>query len=903
MWRDGMPGLNTNNVFPIRIVLSGHGEMAAFQLLRAPSPNQPKGPVASTCCWGDPPTITNNAVWLEMVNGILNWDLSLGWARVLAITAAENYFPDFQVDVRQGPGGGGRVSVYDHIKSDIDMYGDPGLVSWKGVPKVVRTTFPATVSPTMRCFEVSVRDTTNQFSIPDALVTVYAPGTMPAFNNANYATFTDMQSWTQRTGADGIARFVFGDGVQLTTNTKLYVTVTGRGILPSFGEADIEQQETAVELSGWRFEEVQGDQNGEINPGESIRLFVTATNTGRADMNDVIATVTSLSDFVQVEGNEAIELGNILTGAFNEGDEGVILQVTAFCPDGLSNPNLRPVIKVDFTSNDQTWSSAFRLDASAPNLTGIRVVGDGIIPPNELTNLSLSMSNTGRRASPVTSARLLALGPGVVVQRDSSSFPEIRAGGVSDLQGDPFVVIGNPRMVPGSKTAMALMLNSADGVIDTLNFDLQVGQSEANAPQGPDNYGYNCFDDTDSEWDIAPVYEWVEIDPDANNPDFEGSRVPFQGQSLFKAGEMVVIPLPFTTRFYGVDCDTISICSNGYICPGNQPRAINLQNWRLDRGIGGGVGMIAPFWDWLVFNNNSKVYSYYDEDGGRFIVEWSKMRHQSNAQTDLIFEVVLGDRDLYVNEHGDTDILFQYKSIADVAGSVAQDTDIPYASVGISSPTAQTGISYVYRNTYPVTSARLANQRALLFTSSIFKHNGVVYGHVYDAATHTPLLNATIGTAYGLTTFCDPNGFYMFDKAVIGTNFSLIASSEGYSDSIRSGLRIAQNDSLEVDFMLNTNPDVVPSAVKLPESFGMGVVYPNPFNSSTTIAFSLPTNANVSLQIYDLTGREVSTLLQGNLNAGEHQIVWSADGVRSGLYFARLKAGRQVAVRKVMIVR
>ena len=64
--------------------------------------------------------------------------------------------------------------------------------------------------------------------------------------------------------------------------------------------------------------------------------------------------------------------------------------------------------------------------------------------------------------------------------------------------------------------------------------------------------------------------------------------------------------------------------------------------------------------------------------------------------------------------------------------------------------------------------------------------------------------------------------------------------------------------------------------------------YPNPFNPTTTIRFSLPQRSHVTLKIFDILGREVATLVNGELNPGEHSVVYDTKGLPSGVYFYRL---------------
>jgi hypothetical protein len=71
-------------------------------------------------------------------------------------------------------------------------------------------------------------------------------------------------------------------------------------------------------------------------------------------------------------------------------------------------------------------------------------------------------------------------------------------------------------------------------------------------------------------------------------------------------------------------------------------------------------------------------------------------------------------------------------------------------------------------------------------------------------------------------------------------------------------------------------------------SFELMQNFPNPFNPSTTIRFGLPTAGIVSLIVYDVLGREITTLVRGTLDVGYHTATWNASSVASGVYFARL---------------
>jgi len=89
----------------------------------------------------------------------------------------------------------------------------------------------------------------------------------------------------------------------------------------------------------------------------------------------------------------------------------------------------------------------------------------------------------------------------------------------------------------------------------------------------------------------------------------------------------------------------------------------------------------------------------------------------------------------------------------------------------------------------------------------------------------------------------------------------------------------------------------------LPGTYALLQNTPNPFNPITEIRYQLPEASEVRIVIYDLLGREVRRLVDGNVEAGYRSAVWDAKEVASGIYLVRMEAGDFVAVRKMMVLR
>lgn len=103
------------------------------------------------------------------------------------------------------------------------------------------------------------------------------------------------------------------------------------------------------------------------------------------------------------------------------------------------------------------------------------------------------------------------------------------------------------------------------------------------------------------------------------------------------------------------------------------------------------------------------------------------------------------------------------------------------------------------------------------------------------------------------------------------------------------------------------NPDTVMTFVdegeSLPFGFALHANYPNPFNASTTISFSVDTDTEVDLAIYDVLGRKVATLYSGPVDAGTHRVNLNASDLSSGVYFYRLAADGNDAVNRMTLLK
>jgi predicted outer membrane repeat protein len=99
------------------------------------------------------------------------------------------------------------------------------------------------------------------------------------------------------------------------------------------------------------------------------------------------------------------------------------------------------------------------------------------------------------------------------------------------------------------------------------------------------------------------------------------------------------------------------------------------------------------------------------------------------------------------------------------------------------------------------------------------------------------------------------------------------------------------------------NPNSIERINNLPKEFSLNQNYPNPFNPSTTIEFTLPKSESTTLKVYNILGKEISTLVSKKLNQGNHMYTFEGKNLASGIYYYQLVAGDYREVKKMILIR
>lgn len=140
--------------------------------------------------------------------------------------------------------------------------------------------------------------------------------------------------------------------------------------------------------------------------------------------------------------------------------------------------------------------------------------------------------------------------------------------------------------------------------------------------------------------------------------------------------------------------------------------------------------------------------------------------------------------------------------------------------------------------------------------------------------------------------------FTVTEEEAIGIQFEFETGKDYKESKFVSGIALISEIQNKDNFSQKENESTFSTNER--ESYFDAKNYPNPFNPTTTISFTLQENTHVKLTVYDRLGREVKTLIDENRSAGTHTTEFNASSLPSGIYFYRIKTDSKTEVRKMI---
>ncbi|MBM3327557.1 MAG: hypothetical protein FJY65_11395, partial [Calditrichaeota bacterium] len=642
-----------------------------------------------------------------------------------------------------------------------NLMGDPGTRLWTGVPLEISVEHPQNLALGQTYFPVLVRDRQTNEPLAQAQVCLWKSGELHS---------------VMKTDASGAARF-FIEAEALTAGSLL-VTVTKHNVRPYLGSATVARNDRFLGLTEWTIaDNIRGNGNWTLNPNEDFDIQLNVRNSGGQRIDGrLAATLLSHSEWVEISADtleieNAPEVGQSLRLEFNG-------RTSPLCPD-LTEHNLELIIWND----NERWVSSASPVSAAPVLEVIGV--NGVLVPGEVRDINIRLHNRGRQALPAFRVRLESQSDAVSVERGEVNFPALAVDG--DAYGSqPFRLSTRPFVLPGQPARLSLT-TEVNNVPLAAATTLHIGAPGDGDPFGPDEYGYYCFDSGDRGYEIAPVYRWIEIDPNIEPHDFEGMdmRIRDTGDNRDSSA---VVQLPFDFQYYGQTFRQLTVCTNGWAAFGDQAELSDFRNTHIGQALGP-VAQLCVWWDNLMTTNESRILTFHDRETGRFIVEWSRMRRlltqgQGALET---FQLILYDPAVRPTFTGDGIIDFQYRDVTNEDRTARND--VPYCTIGISNLDDSGGLEYTYWNRYTTGAMPIQPLMTIRWTTASQLISGVIKGAVRDLATGEPVEGAVVTVSRGYRTQTDRQGGYLLD-VLVGENYFVTAGGIGWNDTTRTGFNV-----------------------------------------------------------------------------------------------------------------
>ncbi len=663
-------------------------------------------------------------------------------------------------------------ATYMNFMEWNNLMGDPGTHIWTGVPRPITATYDDSLILGCNRFTVQVDDEEG-IPEPDALVCLYKP---------------DELHLTAYTDSGGLAEFYIPSDT--LSEGELMVTVTKHNVYPHLASVTVEEEEYFIGASEWNIDD---GEDGIPNPGEIIEIAVQLTNLGaRVPEGPLTVEFESLSPWAEVT-SEPVEVEDVPD--VNESVQvPVTVEIDSSAPDGEA-----VLITVNTSDEETAWNSLVALEIESPRMAIFAIdIEGGELDRGEIREIEVEVANIGRKLIPRFEVTFRCESDVVSFVDSSAEYAALSHGCSATAANGRIFISTDLYAIPGMDVTLWMNVEAENGFRDTTSHVITLTDPVVTDPFGPDGYGYVCFDSDDDAWEMAPEYEWVEIDPDEDE-DFRGENTGLRdtGDNQDKS---TVVDLPFEFQYCGEVFDRLTICTNGWAAFGNQAELAAFRNRRIAQSLGPNAHLCA-FWDNLT---TGRIFTCYDEDGARFIVEWNDMRRLGGGDHET-FELILYDIREHPTYSGDGIIVFQYKEARN--GGTPARNDTPYCTIGISNLDDSDGLEYTYWNQYHPGAKRIEDEFAIKFTTATQFITGVLTGTVLDAYTGEPIPGVSIATSRGFRAVTDVNGVYKIDRILIGEGYIVTASDQGYNDSTwvgeeGEGFTIVEGETLTVDFGL-----------------------------------------------------------------------------------------------------
>ncbi len=466
----------------------------------------------------------------------------------------------------------------------------------------------------------------------------------------------------------------------------ILITVTAENYLPVQQHIEVLPAEGVV-MTSYDFD------TGKVVPGKLITMNIAVKNFSDQEITNAAAGFTTFNeeyvDIVEDEHN----FGDI---AANDTAQGSFTFEVA-----SHTPRQTPL---QFAVNISPCENSAKIQTI---LGGIMITVDDyqiisendILDPGETASIKIKLTNRGEVDARNIIAEITAGSNAVTVQEEPFELGNI---GVGEQIEAAFTATAAADAYVGRQVYFQLDFEDEDELSTVSHFHITLGEVTNTAPTGPCSYGYFAYDSNDKYH--APVYNWIDIDPQNGGQGIE---------TWLDDDETITMDLPFTFGYYGQEFDVISICSNGWVSL-QETQLVSFRNYSIPSVINP-PGVIAPFWDDLkgkpAAGDSLRIVTYYDADNDHFVISWLDAYNFVNVSPNGLekFQLILVSPEMSGDINGD--IIFQYHTVWN------NNTLGNHSTTGIQSPCNYLGLQYAFNRQYEPSATPVEAGLAIRFTT------------------------------------------------------------------------------------------------------------------------------------------------------------------------------------------
>ena len=647
-----------------------------------------------------------------------------------------------------------------------------------------------------------------------------------------------------------------GDIVTVTvTNQNYYRYSQQLQVVPSEG--------AYVVQNGYTLNDSTGNVNGLADYGETVKLSLNVKNVGNQPASNVSVFVSTADSFAVVLDSSEV-YGTITSGA-------ALLKTNAFTVKLNNNiPNLHVIpLLVRATDGVNNWTSNISITAHAPVLTytGYSIIdslgnNNGRVDPGETFKIKVDLKNTGTAKAVNVQGNLSTISPYVTITGSSATYGDL----------DTNAVISRYFTATASSTAPSGQMCQF-----VLSFTGNLGINAAGT--------FNTF--------IGKIPSVI-IDLDGNHNSASAIKSTF---------DSLQIPVQVVTEFPS----DLSLYSSVFVCLG-----IYSSNHALSSGEG------------------TALANYLTQGGMLYMEGGDTWYYDAKTAVHPMFKIT-----------GTTDGASDLGTISGQTGSFTSGMSFTYSGdnsyIDHITPTSGSTAYYIFQNASPAYGCGVAYSAGSYNTvGTSFEFGGIpaasgirtqylnkiltLFNVAVTPVELTSLAantteNNNVKISWETATEVNNSGFEI-ERSSDNKTFVKIAFVKGngtttekhqysYTDNavMNSSKFYYRLKQMDLDGTTAYSKVVEVNYSNCPKQFSLSQNYPNPFNPSTTIQFSVPTECVVMLKVYDVLGKEVTTLVNDKMKPGYYKYQWNASGYASGIYFYKITAGSFNAVKKLMLIK